>query len=205
VRIAVFAKAPVAGEVKTRLAAVIGDSAAAQLHARLVHRALRTALDARIGPVDLWCAPDERHEFFVRCASEMGVALRRQEGADLGHRMSAAFGDAFARGEPLLLIGSDCPALAPSHLRDAAASLATHDAVLGPADDGGYVLVGLARDVARLFDGIAWGGADVMAATRSRLEDAHATWHELPVLWDVDRPEDYARLQREGLLPEAAT
>ena len=202
-RVAVFAKAPEPGTVKTRLAGVLGPDAAAELHATLVRRALSTARAARAGPVELWCAPDARHAFFMQCASEYGVALHAQHGSDLGARMSFAFEAAHAAGEALVLIGSDCPALSPNHVHAAAMALASNDAVFAPAEDGGYVLVGLSRAVARVFDGIEWGGANVMAATRERLRDAGARWHELPTLWDVDRPADYARLQREGLLQEA--
>ena len=83
VRIAVFAKAPVPGAVKTRLS-LLGPEGAAGLHAGLVRHALSTAVQARLGEVELWCAPDETHPFFARCASEFGATLRRQEGADLG-------------------------------------------------------------------------------------------------------------------------
>jgi rSAM/selenodomain-associated transferase 1 len=130
------------------------------------------------------------------------VRLAEQRGADLGERMRRAFEAAWSEGRPLLVIGADCPALTVRHLAAAAAALRERDAVLVPAEDGGYVLVGLARGVARLFDGVSWGSAAVMAQTRERLQAARATWSELPALWDVDRPDDYARLQREGLLDE---
>ncbi len=197
--IAVFAKAPVPGEVKTRLAGVLGADAAASLHAGLVRHALATAVHARLGPVSLWCMPDVGHSFFERCAAEFGVRLETQEGADLGERMGRAFERAAA---PLLVIGADCPALTPRHLAAAAATLRDADAVFVPAEDGGYVLVGLARPVRGIFDAIPWGTAGVMARTRERLERARARWVELDPLWDVDRPDDYARLQREGLLDE---
>ena len=198
--IAVFAKAPVAGEVKTRLAATLGDEGAARLHERLAERALATALEARLGPVTLWCSPDESHPFFQRCARRDAVALRRQAGANLGERMHHAFE---ATPGPLLLIGSDCPALAPRDLHAAAEALRTRDAVFIPAEDGGYVLVGLARPDARVFADVPWGTAGVMARTRERLAAAAIPWHELGELWDVDRPEDYARMQSAGLAPEA--
>ena len=197
--VAVFAKAPVAGEVKTRLAAVLGADAAASLHAGLVRHALATAVHARLGPTSLWCLPNASHAFFTRCAGEFGVRLEAQEGADLGERMRRAFERSAG---PLLAIGADCPALRPAHLVAAAAALREADAVFIPAEDGGYVLVGLARPVRALFDDIPWGSAAVMARTRERLERARVRWVELDALWDVDRPDDYARLQREGLLAE---
>jgi hypothetical protein len=202
VAVAVFAKAPVPGAVKTRLAALLGPEGAADLHAGLVRRALCAAVDSRVGPVELWCTPDDTHPFFARCARDFGVTLKPQQGGDLGERMGRAFAASHARGQTLILIGSDCPALDAAALRSAAAALRAHDAVFAPAEDGGYVLVALSRPAPRLFEAIAWGGSAVMAQTRARLAECGVSWKELSVLWDVDRPEDYARLERSGLLGE---
>ncbi len=193
-RVAVFAKAPVAGEVKTRLIDLLGDEGAAQLHEAMVRYALTIATHARLGPVELWCAPDEWHPFFARCARDFRVSLHRQEGPDLGARMALAFARAQAAGDRMVLIGSDCPALKPTDLEDAAAALCAYEAVITPAQDGGYVLVALAG-AAPIFHDMVWGGADVMAQTRTRLDSAGIGWVEMETLWDVDRPEDYARLQ----------
>lgn len=201
-RVAVFARAPVPGEVKTRLIPLLGAADAAELHAMLVRHALATALDAGIGPVSLWGTPDTGHPFFAACAERFGATLHEQRGGHLGERMARAFDRLLAEG-PALLIGSDCPSLRAEDLRAAAVSLATHDAVLQPAEDGGYVLVGLSRLVPGLFEGLRWGEASVMRDTRARLRAAGATWREMPVRWDVDRPEDYRRLIASGLLAEA--
>lgn len=198
VRVAVFAKAPVAGSVKTRLAAALGEAGAADLHARLARHALGTAFASGVGAVELWCAPDTTHAFFQACARELGVALHAQTGGDLGERMHRAFEHAAARGDALLVVGSDCPVLPAEMLREAARTLRTHDAVFTPAEDGGYVMVGLARPQPRLFDGIAWGTGDVMQATRTRLAGSGLRWKELATLWDVDRPADLARLEQVG-------
>ena len=202
VRIAVFAKAPIPGEVKTRLAALLGADRAAGLQAGLIRHALSTAVQARVGALELWCAPDVSHPFFERCAKEFGASLKRQEGADLGERMRRAFDASFAEGAALIVIGADCPALRSTDLEEAAAQLRTHDAVIAPAEDGGYVLVGLARPAPMLFEGIAWGTSAVMGETRSKLARAGVRFKELATFWDVDRPEDYARLQQVGLLAE---
>ena len=199
-RIAVFARAPVPGEAKTRLVPTLGAEGAARLHAALVRRALESAIASGVGPVELWCAPDTAHPFFAQCAAELGVNLRVQRGADLGERMGSAFAAALGENAALVLIGSDCPALTPQALREAAAALRDHDAVIAPAEDGGYVLVGLSRAISGLFDGVEWGSSAVMAQTRARLARAGTRWKELGTLWDIDRPEDYARLEREGSL-----
>ena len=200
-RVAVFAKAPVAGDVKTRLAGLLGADGAAGLHAGLVRHALATAVAAQVGAVELWCAPDAAHPFFARCAAEFRAHLHTQRGADLGARMHDAVAHALAAGEAIVLIGSDCPALRATDLRAAAAAVRECDVAIAPAEDGGYVLVAVSAPQP-IFGGIEWGSNRVMAETRRRLEAAGASWRELPRQWDVDRPEDYARLQREGLLRE---
>ena len=197
----VFAKAPRAGEVKTRLIPLLGAEGAAALHRQLLHRALVTATHAGLGPVELHCAPDTEDPFLQECGRRFGVALAPQRDHDLGARMCHAFEEALARHARVILIGTDCPVLTEQHLRDAHAALADgNDAVLIPAEDGGYALIGLAQCDSRLFDGIAWGGDTVLAATRERLQSLGWRWHELETLWDIDRPEDYRRWSELTLL-----
>ena len=201
--VAVFARAPVPGEVKTRLIPRLGAAGAARLQAALVRRALQTATDAGLGPVSLWCAPDCAHPVLAACRDDFGVSLLPQRGADLGARMGNAFA-ALCRPRGALLIGTDCPALTVAEIRAAAIALREgHDAVFVPAEDGGYVLVGLARPCAALFEGIAWGSSRVMTQTRQRLHAAGMRWRELAMSWDVDRPEDVARLHASGLMADA--
>lgn len=194
----VFARAPEPGRVKTRLVPVLGDAGAAQLHERLVRRTLRTARRAGIGPVHLYCAPDRAAAFFHPFAARL--RLHDQHPGDLGERMHAAFRRALRRHRQAILIGSDCPALRPGDLRAAAGALRGARAVLIPAEDGGYPLIGLRRTSPRLFRGMPWGTAAVLARTRRRLAQLHWRGRELRRLWDVDRPADVARLLRSGLL-----
>jgi len=198
VTLQIFAKDPVPGHVKTRLTRAIGDAAAAALYARFVERTLATAAAARaagiVDRVELWCAPDADAPAFAAWRDRFDVELRGQAGADLGGRMRHALGTALERGSRAVLVGTDCPALDVDYLARAAAALDDHDAVFGPVADGGYVLVGLARAV-DAFTGIPWSSPDTMAATRARLAAQHATWRELPMLWDVDVPSDLARWQ----------
>jgi rSAM/selenodomain-associated transferase 1 len=200
--VAVFTRAPVAGEVKTRLIPQLGAEGAAALQHAFVRRALATALAAGVGPVSLWCTPDCRHPVFLACAKELDVLLYAQRGIDLGARMFGAFAR-LGRQHATLLIGTDCPALTAVEIRAAAGSLMEgKDAVIVPAEDGGYVLIGLSHPVASLFHRIAWSSDAVMAETRARLRRAGLCWQELAPSWDVDRPEDYERLRASGLLAE---
>jgi hypothetical protein len=195
VALAILAKAPVAGSVKTRLIPALGADGAAALHARLIERTVETACAAVIGPVTLWVTPAP-HPCFAALASRFRIPLAAQPDGDLGARMLAA---CQAAAGPAIVIGSDCPALTPSHLRQAADVLRGHDVVVIPAEDGGYVLIGSREPQPNLFTGMTWSTDQVMAQTRQRLARHRLTWRELPSLWDLDRPEDLARLRAAGL------
>ena len=189
-----FAKAPVAGAVKTRLIPVLGAESAARLHRRMVVRALQTLTAAAVGPVELCCAPDTAHAFFAECRQRFGVTLTPQCDGDLGKRMLHAFDAALLTTPCALIVGADCPAMTVDDVREAAAQLAQLDAALVPADDGGYVLIGARRTHQNMFEGIDWGTASVLAAQRERFRALGWRWHEGAMRWDVDRPEDLARL-----------
>ena len=197
----IFARAPLAGSVKTRLIPLLGDHGAAALYRSLVERALTVARESGVGTVELWCTPTTDDDFFAVCRDRFQVTLQRQREGDLGARMLNAFEDALTRSRHVLLMGSDCPSLTAADLRAAARALRErHDAVFCPAEDGGYVLVGLSQAIPALFDAMTWGTLTVMEETRQRLRNLGWRWHELPVHWDVDRPQDYQRLVREGFL-----
>lgn len=195
-RILVFAKAPVPGEVKTRLIPPLTPLMAAELHGRLVKETAARLAGARLAPIELWCSPDTRHALFLELARTHGFSLHRQEGANLGERMDAAFTEALGRGGEAVLVGTDCPLLDGAYLRDALEALKGSDAVLGPAEDGGYVLLGLKRPAPQLFSRMPWGTARVAALSRARLVSLGRRWGELPTLWDLDRPEDLERYSR---------
>jgi len=197
IAIAVLAKAPLPGFAKTRLIPALGAEGAALLQARLVEHSVATACAARIGPVTLWGAPDESHPFFQAIGARRGVALARQGSGDLGERMLAAVA---AADMPVLVIGTDCPALTADHLRMAADILRSGaDAAIIPAEDGGYALIGLRAPAPTLFSEMHWSVPSVMEETRRRLRDLGMTWQEPVTLWDLDLPEDIERLRQIGL------
>ncbi|MCC7115454.1 MAG: TIGR04283 family arsenosugar biosynthesis glycosyltransferase [Burkholderiales bacterium] len=199
-----FAKAPVPGAVKTRLARTLGAGPAVEAYRALVDRTVETAARARregvVDAVELWCAPDSRHPAFAGWAKRCGATIRVQSGADLGARMAVALDDAIARGRVPILVGTDCPALDVGYLDSASAALEATDAVIGPSEDGGYVLIGLARPVAA-FDGIAWSTPEVLAQTRAALAREGVRWRELDPLWDVDTEADFERWRGSPVTP----
>lgn len=204
-RIMVFAKAPLTGQVKTRLIPHLGVRGARALHEQLARYCIANAVQAKLCPVQLWCSPDREHPFFADCRSEFKIPLSSQEGQDLGERMAHAFEQILQECSYALVIGTDCPALTSADLREALCALqGGMDAVVGPAKDGGYVLLGLRRLARGLFEDIAWGEVTVLDTTRERMEGLQWRWHELAVRWDVDRPEDVERLMREDLLQGAS-
>jgi uncharacterized protein len=197
--IVIFAKAPRAGRAKTRLVPAIGPEAAARLHLRMIERTVATALSAACGPVEIHGAP-ATDAMLGALARRKKVVLRSQAPGDIGQRMDAAFRQGLRRHARMILVGSDCPVLGPRDFWRAARLLPGCDAVLAPAEDGGYPLIGLSRPCAALFERIDWSTPSVMEQTRQRLIALGWRWRELRTLWDVDRPEDLARLHATGVL-----
>jgi rSAM/selenodomain-associated transferase 1 len=196
ITVAILAKAPVPGLVKTRLEPVLGTEGAAALQARLIQRTVETARAAAIGPITIWATPDIRYPIFQELAELPDVTLARQPDSDLGGRMLYAL----MAASPALVIGTDCPALEPNHLHTAADVLRSgFDAVVISAEDGGYALIGTRVPHVALFSNIRWGSDTVMADTRRRLLELGLSWREPLQLWDVDLPQDLDRLMREGL------
>lgn len=198
--ILVFARTPRPGEVKKRLIPALGPEGAARLHEQMTRRAVATAVQAKRGAVQLWCSPTRAHPFFQDLQHHYAIELKEQRGRDLGERMHSAFVDALGHARHAILIGADCPALTPPDLRTAAERLSCGaDAVIAPAFDGGYVLIGLTKPARVLFGDIEWGSERVFLQTRQRLRALACVWHELPSRPDVDRPEDLALLAADGL------
>lgn len=196
VTVAVLAKAPIPGFCKARLKPALGPDGAAMLQERLIAHTVATVKAANVGPVVLWATPDEAHPAFHKLAA-LGVRLMRQPDGDLGARMLAA---AAAADGPVLVTGTDCPALTSGHLRYAAEALRDGiDAVVFPVDDGGYALIGSRCPQPTLFADIAWSTAAVMAVTRSRLARLGLSWREPARLWDVDLAADLERLRESPL------
>ena len=193
VQLLVMAKAPLPGKAKTRLIPVLGDVGASRLALRMLRHSLTQAKGARLAGVELCVTdPDDPvwHSPFI---PSVGVRSAQGDG-DLGERMSRAAERVLSTGMSVILMGTDCPDLTSHMLRIAAHCLAQSDAVVIPAADGGYVLLGLRQFDPRVFSGIAWGGSDVAEKTLAAMRALG--WHctRLPTLHDIDVPQDLSFL-----------
>jgi uncharacterized protein len=195
-RLLVFAKEPVPGQVKTRLAAAVGPSEAASIYRELTAATLaharRALVAGSIDAIELWCTPTPASAYFQSLAEGSGATLHQQaDCADLGERMAIAIASALARAPAVLLIGTDCPAIDPTRLARASNALLAHDVVLQPAEDGGFVLVGTRRPLT--FGLARWSTPHACADVAAAFVQAGIQSAMLPVLWDVDEPADLAR------------
>jgi rSAM/selenodomain-associated transferase 1 len=203
-QIAVFTKAPVPGQTKTRLMPLLGAEGAAAAQRAMTWKTLETACAVPDAEVSLWCAGEIDHPFLLRCAAHFDVRLLAQCEGELGARMAHCLASVLEAHERALLIGSDCPAFNTDHLARAIASLDAARMVFTPAEDGGYVLVGARRGGLAMvcFDDMRWSVPQVMEDSRARLRKLGwrpgVDWREMETLWDVDTPEDYVRA--EGLI-----
>lgn len=196
----IFAKAPVPGQVKTRLCPPLTPDEAATLHGSFVLDTLertRTAVTKLKLPIDryLACAPSSTLVFFKIMEERQGVKSIDQVGEDLGARMYQAFETMFGRGfQRVLIVGTDVPSLPLDHYKQALALLEKHDLVLGPALDGGYYLIGLNKPAPALFDNIPWSTDQVLAFTKEKAQNLGMTYALLPEWRDIDTIDDLKAL-----------
>ena len=198
-RLIVFARAPVLGRVKTRLAASIGAERALAVHQRLFATTVAIAESAVADRLELRLHADDPAVLAATAAplAARGWRVAAQRGRDLGDRMHEALAGALADGDRPVLIGSDCPSLRADDLRAAFDALRDHEAVFAPAEDGGYALVGIARPLPSLFEAMPWGTPEVMAVTRARTTAQGLRIALLRTVWDVDVEADLNRWDAE--------
>ena len=192
--VCIFAKAPRAGEVKTRLAHAVGADRAAQLAAAMLQDTIGEVTRAGLPTVLATTEP--------KALQAYGLEVWDQGGGDLGQRLERVIRRATALTGYALCIGADSPALTALELLEAQRALGDHDAVLAPAEDGGFVLLGLKHCPAGLLSEILWSHASTGTAVRGRLEQRGYRVTTLPQGWDIDHVEDLERLG--GLPPQVA-
>jgi rSAM/selenodomain-associated transferase 1 len=185
-----FARAPCAGQVKTRLIPHLGAAGACELHCELTLWTCRQLLASRLGPVELHVDGDTDHPLFACCRTEGVAVIAPQYGTDLGQRMYHALRAGLERFTSVILVGSDCPGIDPAYLLQATVALRGASVVLGPASDGGYVLIGARCVSEHVFCDIPFGSDQVFVKTVAALERAGMDWVALPELSDIDRPSD---------------
>lgn len=188
----IFTRYPEPGKTKTRMIPKLGEEGAARLQRRMTEHTIKQARKL-FGNRTLWI---EVHftggnQFFMQEWLGSDLVYKQQDKGDLGQRMKFAFQQSFAAGmQRIVMIGIDCPDVNQSILDDAFEALKQNDLVVGPAEDGGYYLIGLSRFIPELFTGIDWGTATVLAKTKETARQLALTINYLPLLKDVDRPED---------------
>lgn len=192
-KLLVFTKSPVLGEVKTRLQPDFTLEQSLKLHKTMMLNTL--ALSAKLKDLDteLCCSPNRNTSFFLDCENRFPVILSDQQGEDLGERMAFALSVALQTHDKVLIIGTDCPAIDQAYIEEAILALDNVDAVIGPAADGGYVLLGLRKFSLDLFADFSWGSDSVLSQTRKVLTDLAWSTEELGIMHDIDRPEDLHR------------
>ncbi|MDP3878593.1 MAG: TIGR04282 family arsenosugar biosynthesis glycosyltransferase [Methylobacter sp.] len=195
--IQVFCKAPIAGQVKTRLITeLITAEQAMQVHVELTERVLTLLHEAALCPVQLWCSPTLEDDFFRQWAASYSLTLHRQSACGLGGRMSDAMNAGLQVFKRVLLIGCDCPSLITDDFKQAINALKHGaDVVLAPTEDGGYSLIGVNKPQTALLrdNDMPWGTAQVLAITRERIKQQQLKGHEIRLQWDIDTPEDLSR------------
>ena len=196
--ILVFAKAPVAGSVNTRLIPDLGVQAATKLQEDFIYQRLHMLQQADLCAVTLMCAPDAHHECFVQCQQQYNVTLQQQTGDDLGGRMFNGIEKSLRSYKYCIVIGTDAPVLDAAQITSAIETLREDKSnnfhvVFVPAEDGGYVLIGMDKAHGFLFSNIRWGSDEVMQQSREALKKNNVNFTELAECWDVDNLNDYQR------------
>lgn len=193
----VFAKAPISGKAKTRLIPLLGAEQAANFQAELINLTLNKFSPSAMWKTQLWCALDPQHPVFLQNATVNNIVSSPQVGADLGERMYRASRSALREFNHVVIVGTDSPVLSEQDVREAFVALEKNDVVVKPAEDGGYVLIGLKKAEMKLFSGIDWGQATVFQQTLSAIHSLGWKVNVMSTGWDIDEPADYLRWQKE--------
>ncbi len=185
-----FAREPVPGRVKTRMLVQLSAEQACELHSDMVLWTCERLVGARLGDVEVCVAGSRQHPLFRQCLALGAARVTQQRGADLGERMFAALERGLTGYRKVLLVGSDCPQLDADYLQAALDALDEVPVVIGPALDGGYVLIGAQQMDRRIFQAVPWGSGEVYAQTLANIAAAGLAVSSLQPLADVDTPGD---------------
>jgi rSAM/selenodomain-associated transferase 1 len=191
----IFIKNPEKGKVKTRLAAEVGEEKALQIYRSLLRKVRKLSGDYPVRRFLFYSRFIDRQDEWTEDLFQKHL----QEGAGLGERMHNAFEIAFQQVERAVIIGSDCPELSSDHLDEAFQALRDKEVAIGPAQDGGYYLLGLKTPSPFLFEKMTWSTSQVFRETMERIKNRKKTVHVLPALSDIDYASDWEEYRRRLL------
>ena len=195
-KVVLFAKTPELGKAKTRLQPKLGLEGAYQMHQVLVEHCLQNVCSEDCPPLDVWHTGNPEHSFWGQMRVKYDFDFHQQQGADLGERLLFCSRHYLGSDQSdalgwIIFIGSDCPFITSDYLKTAQRALDKGaEIVIGPATDGGYVLLAIKKPFEFLFDDIPWGGPDVLSETLARAQENAVSVTLLDELMDVDKPED---------------
>ena len=196
VSVLIFTRAPEKGKCKTRLIPYIGEEAAAQLQHNLICKTVAKLCEKNSFVCQLWCTPSYSNDCFLALTKKYNLILHKQEGDNLGERMLHALEQQTNRYA--IIVGTDIPLLSLEYIESAILKLQEgNDAVIGPAEDGGYVLLGVNQVNPTIFKDIHWGTNQVYEQTCNRLNQTNMRWTSIDCLWDLDDINDFKRYQNE--------
>mgnify|MGYP000208564391 CR=1 FL=1 len=202
-----YAKWPELGKVKTRLAKSLGDQQALAIHMKLMSTVFANLRQAESGKFELWLnkqnfnsanfndSPEQKMvlDFMTSLTKDSGVCFQTQQGVSLGDKMAHTFQAGLQRFQKVIIVGSDCPNVSKDVIQGASKALDGHDLVLGPAEDGGYVLIGARCFESAIFTNVEWGKGKVLETTLNNAKNLDYSVFTLAESWDVDELDDYNR------------
>ena len=194
IKILIFTKPPLAGKCKTRLIPCLGEQGAAQLQESLLLKIISDLIEFNLCPFEIWQSEESNYFKQLQVASEL--VINTQQGNDLGVRMSNAISHSLLVSEGVLIIGSDCAEYSKNYFEKAIKCLLNQRSVIGPAYDGGYLLMGLTRLYPQLFQNIKWGSSQVLERTLNTFNNLSLAYTTLEPLHDIDTPEDLPLLRK---------
>ena len=193
-KLIIFSKAPDPGLVKTRLIPALGQHKATQLYRYMLEQTVLMAHSLEGIDCELHCSPDTQHPFFTQLAEKYPFKRVSQQGANLGDKMAFALQQTLKNSQQCVIIGCDCPAIDSAYIKLAFERLSSTDVVIGPASDGGYVLIGSNISHSKIFNNINWSTAQVLHQTIKNLDLLRLNYHKLGTLSDIDTMDDLAHL-----------
>lgn len=193
----VFAKAPLESQCKTRLIPLLGKRGASEFYKDMLQHCLHTVSQLEHIDIALYVTPSTPHPLLQQLAANYHCTLQPQQGANLGERMHHAIQQGLQQYQRVVLIGSDCPGMTTQYLEQAFSALHQTDLVIGPATDGGYVLIGGQRISPAIFANSQWGGDQVLAQCLRNIADTDYSHQCLAPQQDIDTPDDFLHNQSQ--------